>query len=152
MAISSENGETVKASEFWVTFTSTLPLEDPENPHPKGYAIAKRLYYGLGRSDVQREEIDNWRDVGYSIDCVIDGARVYLFFSLLRHSVQQWALCCTSDLSWLSRLLGKSDGEQRLKLARAVDAVLRGSHEFSDVRWYKQWHGAEDASWTDQPE
>jgi hypothetical protein len=140
------------ARNFWVTFTSSLRAEDADEPHPKGYAIGKRLHSGLARSGIRCEGVDNWRDVGYSIDCLIDEKRVYVFFSLLGRPLQQWALCCTSDLGWISRLRGKQDDDQRLKLAQAVDAVLNASDEFSNVRWYKQWRGDEDAAWIGHPE
>jgi hypothetical protein len=126
-------------------------VEDPRNPHPKGYSIAHLIRDGLRRVSLAPEEVENWRDVGYSIDCVIDHARVYLFLSFYGRTPQQWALCCTSDLGWWSRLLGKRDDEQRLTLARSVDAVLKGSKEFTDIRWYTQWRGGDEEPWADQP-
>jgi hypothetical protein len=139
------------ATNIWATFTSSLPVEDPRNPHPKGYLVAHLIRDGLRRAGLSPEDVENWRDVGYSIDCVIDHARVYLFLSFCGRTLQQWALCCTSDLGWLSRLFGKRDDEQKLTLARSVDAVLKGSKEFADIRWYTQWRGDEEEPWADRP-
>jgi hypothetical protein len=140
------------ATNYWVTFASPLPVEDPRLPHPKGYAIARLIHDELSHQGLAVVLLDNWRDVGYSIDCIIDDAPVYLFFTFLGRTTQQYVLCCTSDLGWISRLLGRRDDEQRLKLARAVATVLDNRGEFEDVRWYNEgWGGLEDEPWTNRP-
>jgi hypothetical protein len=138
---------------YWVTFRSALPEEDPDNPNPKGFLVASRLADGLRGKGIHSPMLDNWRDAGYSIDCQIDERPVYAIVSHLGDGARQWVICCTSDQGAIRALLTGSDTAQRLKLARMVDAILRSDHDVSDVRWYPAgWNGDPTATWVDAPD
>jgi hypothetical protein len=134
------------------TFASSLRPEDPEFPHPKGYGLALVIARGLRSQEIAEVDVENWRDVGWSIDCVIDQHRVYMFVSHIGEAPRQWALCCTSDLGIVGRLLGRKDDAQVAALAAAVDRVLHGDARMSDVRWYPDgWRSAGDEPWEPHP-
>src|SRR5437867_7829879 len=49
-------------------FTATVP-NDPEFDHPPGAALMRRLSTELARAGWSAEEMDNWRDCGWSVAC-----------------------------------------------------------------------------------
>ena len=103
---------------IWVTFCSRLPKANPENPDLPGYGIARRLEEGLRRLGFMDLKLDNWRDVGYSLDCVIDGRPVYLLVSYVGQGPREWALCCTSDRGLIAKLLRRPDDAGRHRDSR----------------------------------
>ena len=110
----------MSSHHYWVTFKSTIEPETPDQPHRRGFGLADEIWSGL-RGEYTTESVDNWRDCGYSIAVAIDGRRVYLFLTSIDAPYADWALCCTSDVGWLGRLLGKGDGGQRRMLADVID-------------------------------
>jgi hypothetical protein len=135
-----------------VTFTSTLPIEAPDEPHPKGALVAERIARGLAGAGVTVTATDNWRDSGYLVDCVIDGRKVYLVVSFHGDGPRQWVGMCTSDVGMLDRIRGRYPAEQIRLLARAVHEVVQGDGAFADVRWYRAgWRGAGDEAWESSP-
>ncbi len=139
--------------DIWATFKSTLPASSVDDPHPPGFPVAQALHEGLLKANPTAEDVENWRDVGYSIDVVVDDRRVFLFLSAIEESDAHWALCCTSDLGWLARQLGRRDDVQRLELARLVDQVLHNDQRFSEIRWYGAggWRGGKNDDWKPHP-
>lgn len=49
-------------------FTATVPM-DAEYDHPPGAALMRRLATELVAAGWSADEMDNWRDCGWSVDC-----------------------------------------------------------------------------------
>jgi hypothetical protein len=136
----------------WVTFTSTLPIEAPDEPHPKGALVADRIAQRLTAGGVNVVGTDNWRDSGYEIDCLVDNRKVHVVVSFLGESPRQWVGCCTAHVGLLDRIRGQAPSEQIQHLARAVHRVLQGDGDFSNIRWYRAgWRGGSDEAWESSP-
>jgi hypothetical protein len=136
----------------WVTFTSTLPNEAPDDPHPKGAPVAERIAQRLAEAGVTVTGTEDWRDSGYLVDCVLDGRKVYLVVSFHGDGPRQWVGMCTSDVGILDRIRGRYPTEQIRLLARAVHGVLQGDGAFANIRWYRAgWRGGGDEAWDNSP-
>ena len=136
------------SESYWVTFDSPLP----EDPHPKGWSIALRLVLALRTAGVSAGEPNNWRDSGYSVNCVIEDAQVHFFLSHIGRPVAQWVLCCTSDRGFFWRFLYGSVGAKIATLARLIDEALKSQDGFSSIRWYPGgWKGDDTESWEESP-
>jgi hypothetical protein len=135
------------------SFCSRIPAEHPDVSEPKGLLVAERVMSALREQGLVDLKLENWRDVGYSVDCTIDGWSVYCVLSHLGDGEREWILCCTSDIGAVGRLFGRNDESARKKLAKAVDEALHADADFSQVRWYtiSGWHGNRDDPWQEHP-
>jgi hypothetical protein len=136
----------------WVTFTSTLPAEAPDDPHPKGAPVAGRIAQRLAEAGVTVTGTENWRDSGYLVDCVTDDRRVYFVVSFHGDGPREWVGMCTSDVGIQDRIRGRYPTEQIKLVARAIHDVLQADDAFANIRWYRAgWQGGADEAWESSP-
>jgi hypothetical protein len=136
-------------TSVWASFVgASAPGE-----HPRGEAIALWLRDALATRGVRVIEVDNWRDVGWSIDVSIDGRGIYVVLSHVEgrdHGF--WLLCCSSDVGVIGSLSGQVPTQQIRSLAKTVDAILQGESTLSAIRWYPNgWRGNLDDAWAEHP-
>jgi hypothetical protein len=139
------------SKDFWATFISRLPVEDPDNPHPKGWPVIQHLVGELRTRGVAVQDPDNWRDSGYFADCEVSSRRLYFVVSYVGKSAAQWVVCCTADTGLLERLAPGGPEVEKRKLAEVLDRALKESDAFSSVRWYPEaFHGDPNEPWTSE--
>jgi hypothetical protein len=125
------------------TFNADFPNQ--EAFEPPGRPLADYLAESL-RLAGYVVTVDNWRDVGWSVDLNIDGAAVYLYFAAFE-GPDDWLLCCTSDVGLIKRLFGRPTNEkQKRTLAILVDKALKADLRVSNIRWYSNFRGSKGAS------
>jgi len=67
------------------TFAGDAPT-DPEFEHPKGASIARLVREAVGPEGWVADELDNWRDVGWSFICSRGQAKLEFVISLMRQN------------------------------------------------------------------
>ncbi len=97
--------------------------ESSEYDHPRGYSLCEFLQKELGRAEFVVEPVDNYRDFAWSVDCVLNGKRIFFFVGYLGIAVTDWQFIVCSDIGIIVRLLGRRDEEQRIELARAIHSI-----------------------------
>jgi hypothetical protein len=121
---------------------------DPELDHPAGGAIAKLLYIGLQRAGWSVREIENWRDVGWSLDCSKGEARLECTLAGFGNA---WMLqVAVAGSGWLARLFGRTPTprpDDVWALAKDVHGLL--ASVFQELRW--RWDGPPNANCPAEP-
>jgi hypothetical protein len=110
-----------------------------EFDHPKGFSICKCLKTMLTENGYHTHSIENYRDIAWSMDCEINGKRIYFFVGYLGTKNTEWQLVICSDVGLLRRLLGYKDKNERLQLAMAIQSILSNDDRFSNLKWYNQY-------------
>ena len=124
-----------------VTFTGSAPA-DTQFDHPPGAAIARLLEDALKARGWRIEGFDNWRDCGWSLDCASGDAK--LLIAVAEATLPQWMLQI-GPLEMpgpIGRLFGKRQSAMPadvLRLAQAVDEILKGDGRYSEFHWC--WDG-----------
>jgi hypothetical protein len=123
-----------------VTFSGVAP-PDVEWPHPPGASIARLLREGVKQNGWAPDELDNWRDVGWSIRCQRASCELQVAFSAC--GTEQWMLqvAPNSIPGLLRRVLGRqpsANANDCLALAVVVHETLSRAG-YSEFRW--EWDG-----------
>ncbi len=133
-----------------LTFKTTL-TESKEYEHPKGYAIVALLAEELARAEFKVEKPDIHRDMAWSLDCIINGKRIFFFAGFLGSKFTDWQLIICSDWEIIKRLLGKKDEAERIQLARAIHTILSNDKRFSDLKWFSRYTDSAKDEWFPEP-
>ena len=121
-------------------FKTRFP-ELSEYDHPKGYSIAKFLYAELAKAQFDVQPPENYDDFAWSVDCNIDGEKVFFFVGYLGTKVTDWQLIICSNIGLIGRLLRHNDEKERAKLAKAIHSILSNDEKFSDLKWFQKYPG-----------
>lgn len=118
---------------------------DEEFPHPAGASIARTLAKSLIRDGWNVGEIENWRDVGWSLTCEKNGAELRVALSAI--GAEEWLLQVAPNEApgIIGRLLGRAPSGDRsacLDLAKAVHVALKETGDFAAQMW--RWDGLPD--------
>src|SRR5262245_37348807 len=70
-------------------FIATVP-KDAELDHPAGAALLRRLSSELAKAGWSTDEIDNWRDCGWSVGCRRNDSQLEIVVSQIEGG--QWML------------------------------------------------------------
>lgn len=133
-----------------LTFKTSF-AESSEYKHPRGYSICKYLQVELAQAGFKAEPVENYRDIAWSVDCVINNRRVFFFVGYLGTKVTDWQLIVCSAIGLIGRLLGREDEDERIKLARAIHVVLSNDARFSELKWFSRYTESPKDSLYSQP-
>lgn len=129
----------------------TLFEESSEYDHPRGYCLCEFLQKELAKGGFAVEAVDNYRDIAWSVDCVLNGKRIFFFVGYLGTAVTDWQLIVCSDIGLIGWLLGWRDEEQRIELARAIHSIMSIDGRFGDLRWYSRYTDSPKDQWELEP-
>ena len=133
-----------------LSFKTTCP-DLFEYDHPRGYSICKFLWDELAQDGFNVQTLDNYRDIAWSVDCEIDGKKIFFFVGYLGTEVTDWQLIVCSGIGIIGRLLGRSDKNERIKLAKAIHAILSKDSRFTALRWFSRYTDSAKDSWYPEP-
>lgn len=123
-----------------VTFSGAAPA-DAEWPHPPGASVTRLLREGAERNGWAVGELENWRDVGWSIRCARASSELQVALSAL--GAERWMLQVAPRRvpGLLHRVLGgqpSATPDDCLALAVVVHETLSRAG-YSELRW--EWDG-----------
>ena len=133
-----------------LTFKSNLS-ESAEYDHPNGYSIGKFLKEELSRKGLDIEPLDNYRDIAWSVDCHINGKRVFFFVGYLGTRQTDWQLIVCSHAGLLKRLFGYNDENERKHLAEEIHEILSEDDRFVELKWFSRYTDKSTDEWHDIP-
>jgi hypothetical protein len=133
-----------------LTFKTSFP-ESSKYEHPRGYSICKFLQMELAQAGFSIKPPDNYDDIAWSADCIINDKRVFFFVGYLGTKVTDWQLIVCSGIGLIGRLLGRKDQDERIKLAQAIHAILSIDERFSELKWFSRYTDTPNDSWSAQP-
>jgi len=121
------------------------PPKDAEYDHPPGAAIMRRLGSELVTSGWNTEEMDNWRDCGWSVVCRRESSQCEVVLS--QGSDADWLLQVApyKVAGLIGRWFGSkpsATSEQVYELALTVHRLLSETHWLGNPRW--RWDGFPD--------
>ena len=65
-----------------LSFKTTFP-EESEYDHPRGYSICEYIKNELSKAGFHVSQLENYRDIAWSVDCLIDSTILYFFVGYL---------------------------------------------------------------------
>ena len=134
-------------------FTSLIP-DDHEFDHPKGAWLARRLAERISEQEWKTEDIDNWRDCGWSISCFLDDSKLQVVISQIEEHVYMFQIAPLDTPGLIGSLLGKkaSANESDIyTLAQACSHIFKEEIKTDSIWWC--WDGFPDeANSTNEPE
>jgi len=136
---------------YILTFKTSFQ-ESTDYDYPRGYSICKFLETELARAGFNVHPLDNYCDIAWSVDCDINSKRVFFFVGYLGTKVTDWQLIICSNIRLIGWILGRKDEDERLKLAKAIHAILSRDGRFSDIKWFSRYTDNPKDIWTPEPE
>lgn len=133
-----------------LTFKTTFP-ESSEYDHPRGWSICKFLETELSRAKFNVQSLDNYRDIGWSIDCYINSKRLFVIVGYLGTKVTDWQLIICSSIGIFGRIFGQKDENERMTLAKSIHHILSKDNRFSELRWYSRYTDSPKDKWYSEP-
>ena len=121
------------------------PPADEEFDHPPGCYIARVLHRALADTDWAPADFDNWRDVGWSIECAQGNSTLQITVAQVEDGTWMLQVAPAVVPGVLGRLFKRqpSGGPAHcLPLAKAVHSILTADTLFSGFRWC--WDGYPD--------
>ena len=135
---------------YILSFKTTYP-DSPKYDHPRGYSICKFLRDELARIGFNVQTLDNYRDIAWSLDCEVDGKKIFLFVGYLGTKVTDWQLIVCSGIGFLGRLLGRGDENERVKLSKAIHTILSNDSQFTELKWFSRYTDNAKDTWYPEP-
>jgi hypothetical protein len=130
-------------------------IVDAEFAHPPGLTIVRVLATGLRDIGWSASDFENWRDCGWSLECV--HGQTTLLVALAQIKRQQWMLQI-SPLQVPGLLGGLFGGKPSatyhdvFALARDIHNLLGQSKTFTQMRWQWDSYPDEESSTTEPAE
>ncbi len=121
-----------------LTFKTSFQ-ESSEYEHPRGYSICEFLHKKLTQAGFSVEPLDNYRDIAWAVDCIINKKRVFFFVGYLGTKVTDWQLIVCSSFGLIGRLTGHKDEDERIILAIEIHDILSNDDRFSDLKWFSRY-------------
>jgi hypothetical protein len=121
---------------------------DPEFEHPAGAALMRTLSTDLGSNGWNVDEMDNWRDSGWSVTCQRGQAKVEVVLCRIPDGTWMLQIAPTDVPGSIGRFLGRKQSataDEIQELAVRVHRALSDRSIMSKPRW--TWDGYPD----DQP-
>lgn len=135
-------------------FTATIP-EDEEFAHPAGATLIRLLFTELTANGWGADELENWRDCGWSLACRRNANELEVVVSALSGDGDSWMLQVAPLRA--PGLFGRLSGAKRsaeasevLALAQAVHRVLADSGNLANPQWCRDGF-PEDGQSTPEP-
>ena len=133
-----------------LTFKAILS-ESSENDHPKGYSICKFLEEELSKRNLEVGYLNNYRDIAWSVDCQINDKPVFFFVGYLGTKQTDWQLIVCSHASFLKRLFGHNDENERKQLAEGIHEILSKDKRFTELKWFSRYTDKPTDEWNYTP-
>jgi hypothetical protein len=133
-----------------LTFKTIFP-ESSEYKHPRGYAICNFLYNELIGARFDVKNLDNYRDIAWSLDCEINKRQIFFFVGYLGTQMTDWQLIICSGMGFLDRLRGRKDENERIVLAKAIHRILSNDKRFTDLKWFSKYTDKSEDLWFNEP-
>ncbi|GEM_PF-2005289 len=114
---------------------------DNEFDHPAGASIARNLKSQLRKEGWITGEIDNWRDCGWSIECIRDDARLQIAFCQMEEGKWMMQISPVFVPGLIGRIFGSAASAQpkdTTLLAKSVHKILEPDG-FANFNWI--WDG-----------
>ena len=121
-----------------VTFVSAAS-EEPDGDMPEGRWIAQILFESLPMMGIKTEEIDNYNDIAWSINCEIDGFKIWFFVGNPKVTGYQWQLIVPHQSRFLSLIMRHRGRAERARLAQAIHDTLAHQPNISEIQWFKRF-------------
>jgi hypothetical protein len=124
---------------------SVPAAHDAEFEHPPGAALMRSLSTALSTSGWRAGELTNWRDSGWSIECVRNSSELQIALAQIQDG--EWMLQVTRlrTAGLIAGLFGaksSASAEDVFELALAVHRALIGAQLLGDAKW--RWDGFPD--------
>lgn len=124
-------------------FDGQVPQE--QEFEPAGEPVARLLQSAIRDSGWEVDELDNWRDCGWSVDCRRADAQLQVAITEIAPSEWMLQVAPLHVPGLFGRLRGRQPSASRgdaLDLARLIHAALVADERFSRFRWL--WDGFPD--------
>ncbi len=134
-----------------LSFKSCFP-ESSDYEHPRGYSICEFIRNELCLAGFEVSKTENYRDIAWSVDCVINSKKLFFFVGYLGTKMTDWQLIVCSGTGLIRKLLGFSDEEERLILSNEIHRILSKDERFSGLKWYSRYTDTEKDVWSKEPQ
>jgi len=134
-----------------VSFKTSF-IETSEFDHPRGYSICEFIQESLLKQGFEVGPPENYRDIAWSVDCLINKKKIFFFVGHLGTKVTDWQLIICSSSGIISRVIGQKDEDERLRLAQIIHLILTQDDRFSDIKWFSRYTDTSKDVWYEQPE
>jgi len=134
-----------------VTFTGAAP-SDAEGDDPPGAGVARLLMEAIRGRGWSSDDLENWRDVGWSLVCRRASSELQIALSAFGAGAWMLQVAPLRVPGLVGRALGRQSSatpEDCLALALVVHETLAQGGRFGDFRW--QWDGPPTAESGDRP-
>jgi hypothetical protein len=130
-----------------VTFRSTVPVDFDKLP--PGEELAEYIAEKMTAAGLKTQVIDNYEDFAWWIESEAERRMPWALLGCAGDDPAEWLIQIIPGVSWLGRLLGRSDDEGRRIFTELLQVVLTGDLHFSDVRWHVgEWS---ESGWSRSP-
>ncbi len=126
--------------------------ESSEFEHPKGYSICEFIRTELCLAGFSADQAENYRDIAWSVDCIINSKKVFFFVGYLGTRMTDWQLIVCSGTGLIKKILAYKDEQERLMLSKAINTILTRDERFSDLRWFSRYTDTPKDIWFTEPE
>ncbi|MEM9159584.1 MAG: hypothetical protein AAGB46_11085 [Verrucomicrobiota bacterium] len=118
-------------------FQKEFPV-DQEFPHPRGFQLARKLQSHLGADEWVIDEIETWRDSGWSLTSQAKRREIRISFSSTEQ--YEWILQISPQDSHglIGSLFGAKQGatdENILQIGVLCDKVLKADFDLKEILW-----------------
>lgn len=134
--------------KFNVTFRSSLAVDFDQ--HPIGEELAEFLIAKLRDNGFNVVLSENSPDYAWELEFDEPSPAPWLLVGYVGDGDYEWLLQINSGISWLGRLLGRSDADLRKATAIKLHEILTNDAQFGEVRWHAGDFA--DSEWSAHPD
>ena len=132
-----------------VTFMSDFEVD--LSAHPTGEELARQLGEAFSKAGISITAIDNYDDIGWSLDTTVDGQKVFLLLGYVADGDRQWLMQINPyKMRFLDLFRPKARLKECASLAVGIHEVLSSDEHINTIRWHKGHYSGED--YTDRPD
>jgi hypothetical protein len=139
----------MQRNSIFVTF-KTQSISSERDEIPAGEPIAQQLANELSAAGFQEVTVDDWRDMGYTIDLRYGKVKLNISFAATNNGAYQWALCCSDSVNLWAKLAARPGAIELMRLATTVDRMFHADSQYYQIRWHLfGWQSIGDEPWID---
>ncbi len=139
----------MQTNSICVTFRTHL-ISSERDEVPAGEPIARQLEGELSAAGFHEIVIDDWRDMGYTIDLRSGKVKLNISFAATNNGIYQWALYCSDSVGIWAKLAARPGAIELMRLATTVDRTFQADSRYYQIRWHLfGWQSIGDEPWID---